>query len=117
MIAKLKPYSLPNEAVSLLESYLIGRMQRLEWAHIVISCWKNVSTGVHLGSVLLPLLYSAFINGIFYFVLKSVLCNYADDNILSFIEKDLKVLKMVLEEESIVSVATRFCRVLISVSS
>ena len=58
MIAKLRAYGLSNEAVSLLQNYLSGRMQRVRvGSHI--SSWKDLSKGV--------------INDIFYFVLKSVL--------------------------------------------
>ena len=48
------------------------------------------------------LLFHVFINDIFYFILKSTLYNYADDNTLSYIHKDLEILKSVLEEESII---------------
>ena len=41
-----------------------------------------------------------FINDIFYFIVQSILYNYADDNTLSFIHKDLLHLKSVLEQES-----------------
>ena len=48
-----------------------------------------------------PLLFNVFINDIFYFIVQCILYNYADDNTLSYIHKDLLHLKSVLEQESL----------------
>ena len=47
-----------------------------------------------------PLLFNAFINDTFYFIVQCILYNYADDNTLSFIHKDFTIRKSVLEQES-----------------
>ena len=39
-------------------------------------------TGVPQGSILGPLPFDIFLNGIFLFISKCQLCNYADDNTL-----------------------------------
>ena len=49
-----------------------------------------------------PLLFNVFLNDIFYFVTQASLYNYADDNTLSFIHKNLVILKSVLEQQSLV---------------
>ena len=53
------------------------------------------------GSILGPLLFNIFLNDIFYFVLRSTIYNYADDNTVSFIHKDFNFLKSVLESNSL----------------
>ena len=101
MTAKLKAYGLSDEAVSLLENYLNGRMQQVRVGSHK-SSWKQLSKGVPQGSILGLLLLNIFISDIFYFILKSVLYNYADDNTLSYIHRDLEILKSVLEDKSII---------------
>lgn len=66
-----------------------------------ISNWESLSKGVPQGSILGPLVFNIFINDIFYIIEKCTLYNYADDNTLSFIHKNLSVLKEVLEKESL----------------
>ena len=48
-----------------------------------------------------PLLFYIFLNDIYYFVLRSTIYSYADDNIVSFIHKDFNFLKSVLESDSL----------------
>ena len=48
-----------------------------------------------------------FLNYIFFFVNQAVICNYADDNTLSFIHANLEVLKKVLEDKSCILIV--FC--------
>ena len=102
--AKLKAYGLSTKAVDLLDSYLSNRQQRVKLGPAT-SSWESLFKGVPQGSILGPLIFNIFINDIFYvifYVIKhGTLYNYADDNTLSFIHKNLNILKEVLQGESI----------------
>ena len=73
--------------------------------HSFVEIDYEIFSTVNLSLLLIqegPLSVSVFINDIFYFILKSDLHNYADDNTLSYVHKDLEIVKSVLEEESII---------------
>ena len=67
LLAKLKAYGLSGGAISLMNSYLRGRKQRVKLDN-VYSQWRSVNTGLPQGSLLGPLLFNVYMNDLNYFV-------------------------------------------------
>ena len=81
LISKLKAYGFIESAASLICSYLCGRLQRVRVGNSY-SDWKTIQHGVPGGSILGPLLFNLFINGLTHFINDAELRLYADDTIL-----------------------------------
>ena len=99
LLAKLQAYGVSEHSCSLLASYLSKRHQRVKLGDNA-SSWLEILKDVPQGSNLGPLIFNIFINDIYYFLTKCTMYNYADDNMLSFIHRQLAVLKSVVESDS-----------------
>ena len=99
LLRKLEAYGLSGDSLNLMQSYLSNRRQQVKVGNS-LSRWADIQKGVPQGSILGPLLFNVFINDIFYFIAKSTLYNYADDNTLSFASPNFEQLINVLETES-----------------
>ena len=97
IIEKLKAYGLTEQSCQLMHSYLSGRKQRVKLGNC-ISNWQNIIKGVPQGSILGPLIFNISMNDIFYFLEKSTLYNYADDNTVSYCHKIYEIVLSVLQK-------------------
>ena len=99
IIAKLYAYGLSMSSCEMIASYLKNRKQRVNISSFK-SPWTEILKGVPQGSVLGPLLFNVFVNDLFYFIERSDLYNFADDNSLSCASYSLNHLMCNLEHDS-----------------
>lgn len=99
IIAKLHAYGLSMSSCEFVASYLKNRKQRVNISSFK-SDWIEILKGVPQGSVLGPLLFNVFVNDLFYFIERTDLYNFADDNSLSCASYSLDQLMCNLEHDS-----------------
>ena len=99
LIAKLAAYSVDENLLMYIYSYLSNRKQCV-LINNVHSRFQNVISGVPQGSIVGPTLFNCLLNDFFYFIDKASVHNFADNNSLSTFKSNIKNLKLILESES-----------------
>ena len=61
--------------------------------------WEDIYSGMSQSSILGPLLFNIFINGIFSFLTTCDMCNYADDNTLYSYSRDFHQVQEYLKKD------------------
>ena len=89
LIAKLKCYGIDNGSLRLILDYLTHQKQRTKIGSS-FSSWCDINTGVPQGSILGHILFNIFLNDLFFFIAKSEVCKFADDNTLYSCNKNLE---------------------------
>ena len=102
-LPKLHAYGVDIKSLKLLQDYLSNRRQRVKLDSTFRS-WLKILLGVPQVSILGPLMFNIFLNDMLWFVEKTDICNFADNNtiysypksvndVIENLQSDLKIIK------------------------
>ena len=102
LIAKLYAYGFSKGTLKLIFSYMSHRWQRCK-INKSFSSGSALLQGMPQGSDLRQILFSSYLNDLFY-LLRCDVCNFADDTTLYVCSKNLDFVFIELEEHSIIAI-------------
>ena len=82
LIEKLAAYEFDENALQTVHSYILERWLRTK-VNPSFSLWRELLCGVTQGSVLGPILSNIYLNDLFFQLLDTHVCNFADDTTLN----------------------------------
>ena len=97
LLQKLALYGFWDESLEWFRNYLSGRRQRVAFGD-EMSEWVNVRMGVPQGSILVPLLFTIFVNDLPATLSRSKVMLYADDTTVYFADPSGQRVEEVLTE-------------------
>jgi len=98
LLSKLSSYGICNNEKQFFTDYLFSRWQYVNYKTSSSSC-QPVFCGVPQGSILGPLLFILYFNDVEKQLVKCKIITYADDTIIYYHNKDLKIIEEVLAND------------------
>jgi len=98
LIDKLPDFGITGITQDWFTNYLFGRHQRVNYKN-QLSSLEPVLCGVPQGSILGPILFLLYFNNLTTVLSKCEIIKYADDTVLFYSHKDIKVIQNVLNDE------------------
>ena len=100
-IVKVEAYGINENLHAFLHSYLSNRKPCVRNSDVT-SDFETITSGIPQGSIVSPVLFNCFFNNFFYFIEKSSVHNFEDDETLSMFKETIQKSIALLEIDKII---------------